>query len=574
MFFEHERWIYAIEKGCIKDVPKNVLYQLCKPEVRVRMYQAIARGEYEIAPPHTALIPKDTPGEFRTVYVNEGVDRILLSIANDLLFELMPDYVHPRCKSYLMGVGCGRIVQEASAAILAAKPQETGHIGWKSDLSKYFDSVPIEFIDEAFDGVEMRHGKSSLIAVLRKYYHADLYIDGETKEVCSKYQSLKQGCSVASWLADVLLWHIDDKLSQLDGYYVRYSDDMLFIGPDADKAMQVLEEELAKMRMKLNPKKVERLDADHWFKFLGYSIKGSSISLSSTRIKKFQHEIEARTFKHRAMHTFKGVKPWTAERALNAVNRYLYHGDGQGHSWATQVLSVVNVKQDIDTMNAFVMDALRAVHTGKHKIGGLGYDRYGKTGCVVRGRGRNVSANRMKTGDDIGGYLTMGCMQNAMRTSKAAYETLVRSLSADVRCKKDDVRCKKDDVRCDHQTSVEDLEAAYAVYKHSIPSEKAMHRASRFYALPESELSDDDMFYGVKREDAERDLERALQGFAMPDTAGSWFWQSPNDPDLVVLQSWTKEPTADERFQRAMVDIAPIACTSLSIETVKHYANP
>ena len=384
MFFEPERWEYAIEKGCIKGVSKADLYQLCKPEERIRMYLAIKNGEYEIAPPHTALIPKETKGEFRTVYVNEGKDRVLLSIANDLLFELMPDSVHPCCKSYLKGVGCGRIVQEVSAAITASEKRIVKsekfatHIGWKSDLSKYFDSVPIEYIDGAFDSVEQRHGESSLIAVLRKYYHADLYIDGETKEVCSKYQSLKQGCSVASWLADDLLYHIDEMLSQLDGYYVRYSDDMLFIGPDADKAMAILTEELARMQMKLNPKKVEWLDDKHWFKFLGYSIKGASISLSSTRIKKFQKEIETRTFKHRAMHTFGGVKPWTAERALNAVNRYLYHGDGKGHSWATQVLSVVNVRQDIDTLNAFVMDCLRAVHTGKKKLGGLGYDRQGR----------------------------------------------------------------------------------------------------------------------------------------------------------------------------------------------------
>ena len=533
MFFDPKRWEYAIEKGCIKGVSKADLYQLCKPKERIRMYVAIKNGEYEIAPPHTAKIPKDNPGEFRTVYVNEGVDRVLLSITNDLLFELMPDSVHPCCKSYLKGVGCGKVVQEASAAIVATQSQHTGKIGWKSDLSKYFDSVPIEYIDGAFDSVEQRHGESSLIAVLRKYYHADLYIDGETKEVCSKYQSLKQGCSVASWLADDLLYHIDEMLSQLDGYYVRYSDDMLFIGPDADKAMAILEEELAKMQMKLNPKKVEWLTADHWFKFLGYSIKGASISLSATRIKKFQKEIESRTFKHRAMHTFRGVKPWTAERALNAVNRYLYHGDGQGHSWATQVLGVVNVKQDIDTMNAFVMDALRAVHTGKHNLGGLGYDKQGKVGCIVRGRGRNVSANRRKTGDTIDGYLTLGCMQNAMRTSKAAYETLVRSLTLSPR---------KTEGNGGETLPVcaETIEQLYDIYKHSIPSEKTMHRTSCFKALPEHELSDDDMLYGVSREQAERDLEKALQGFVMPEDAGTYFWQSKNDKDLVVLRSWTK----------------------------------
>lgn len=532
MFFDPARWEAAIAKGIVKDVPKAALFQLCKEEVRIRMYKAMRSGEYEIAPPHTAQIPKETPGEFRTVYVNEGVDRVLLSITNDLLFELMPDSVHPCCKSYLKGVGCGRIVQEASRAICNTKPNVNGYIGWKSDLSKYFDSVPIEYIDGAFDSVEQRHGASSLIAVLRKYYHADLYIDGETKQVCNKYQSLKQGCSVASWLADDLLYHIDEMLSQLDGYYVRYSDDMLFIGPDADKAMQVLEEELAKMQMKLNPKKVEWLDAQHWFKFLGYSIKGASISLSSTRIKRFQKEIESRTIDRLRV---KGSR-FTVSSALNSVNNYLYRGDGQGHSWATQVLGVVNVRQDIDTMNAFVMDCIRAVHTGKTKLGGLGYDKQGRVGCVVRGRGRNVSANRRKTGDTIDGYLTLGCMQNAMQTSKAAYETLVRSLS------NRELRGVTGNGNGEMlPVCAETIEELYDIYKHSIPSEKTMHRTSRFKALPESELTDDDMLYGVSREQAERDLENALKGFVMPEDAGTYFWQSENDPDLVVLKSWTNQ---------------------------------
>ena len=531
MFFEPERWEYAIAKGVGKDVPKNVLFQLCKPEVRIKMYKAIADGTYMIAPPHTALIPKDTPGEFRTVYVNEAADRVLLSIVNDMLFELMPDRVHPACKSYLKGVGCGKIVQRVSEIIeCTGYTDDNPVVGWKSDLSKYFDSVPIEYIDQAFDMVEDRHGKSAVIDVLRKYYHSDAYITPEGK-VEYQYQSLKQGCSVASWLADVLLYHIDERLSKMPGYYVRYSDDMLYIGEWSDETMQVLSEELAKMQMKLNPKKVELLSPDKWFKFLGFSIRGRDISMSGSRIKKFQKEIESRTVKAFTVGRDGRRKPVSFARALNQVNRYLYHGDGQGHSWATGILGVVNVKEDIDTLNAFVMDALRAVYTGKTKIGGLGYDRQGRTGCIVRGRGRNVSANRRKTGDDISGYISLGCMQAALRTSRAAYDTLVRSLSLS----RKDAGGSNGSV-----TSIEELEAAYAAYKNSVPSEKTMHRTSRFYALPESELSDDDMLYGVSREQAERELEKALRGFVMPEGSG-WFWQSTEDPDLVVLRSWTEK---------------------------------
>nr|DAU36088.1 MAG TPA: hypothetical protein [Caudoviricetes sp.] len=414
MFFEPERWKYAIAKGIDKkDMRKDQMYQLAKPEVRVVIYRRIRDGKYKIAPPHTAKIPKDN-GDFRTVYVNEPVDRVVLSIANDLLFELMPEMTHPRCTSYQKGLGCGRVVQEVSREICATE----GEIqGWKSDLSKYFDSVPIEYVDWAFDKVEEKYGKSALIDVIRDYYHTDIYFD-ENNELGEKYQSLKQGCSVAAWLADVILYHIDEKLANLDGYYVRYSDDMLFVGKDYPRAMEILEAELMKMQMKLNPKKVEYLDAQHWFKFLGFSIKGHSISLSSTRIKTFQKEIESRTIKKRDI---------SMTKAVNSVNRYLYKGCGQ-FSWATQVLPIVNVRKDIDTLNTFVMDCIRAVKTGKRKVGGLGYVKTQAVGCIDRGRGRNVKANRGKTESEIKGYFTIGCMQNAMKTRKAAYNTLVMSL--------------------------------------------------------------------------------------------------------------------------------------------------
>lgn len=413
MFFETERWQYAINKGFDKDINKATLHQLTTPEARLAMYQRIKDGKYKIMPPHTAKIPKDN-GDFRTVYVNEPCDRVLLSIANDLLFELMPEMVHPRCKSYQKGIGCGRVVQEVSRKICSANGNV---IGWKSDLSKYFDSVPIEFIDLAFDKVEEKHGKSALIDVIRDYYHTDLYFDTDGN-LSNSYQSLKQGCSVAAWLADVVLYHIDEQLSALDGYYIRYSDDTLFIGKDYEKAMTIMQDELMKMQMKLNPKKVEYLDENHWFKFLGYSIKGHNISLSSTRIKTFQKEIEKRTIKKRDT---------TMTKAINAVNRYLYKGFGD-FSWATQVLPVINVKEDIDKLNMFAMDCIRAVKTNKRKVGGLGYVKTQAVGCIDRGRGRNVKANRAKTESEIKGYLSIGCAKNAMRTSRAAYNTLINNL--------------------------------------------------------------------------------------------------------------------------------------------------
>lgn len=416
--FEPDRWERAIEKGVIKDIDLTTLKELCSPYVRAQMYIAIRDGKYEIAPPHQAQIPKDNPGEFRTVYVNENVDRVLLSLINDMLFECFPEMVHNSCKSYQTGIGCGKVVQEVSRKIVETeRNSEQMFMGWKSDLSKYFDSVPIEFIDRVFDEIEKRSTKSKVIDILRKYYHTDLCFDVDGNLI-EHYQSLKQGCAVAAFLADAMLYHIDQMLSCLDGFYVRYSDDCLFIGKDYEVAMILMKEELEKMNMSLNPRKVEYLTSDRAFKFLGFSIKGKQISLSGSRIKKFQKGIEERTIKNRGV---------SYEKALHDINKFLYVGDGQ-YSWATSVLSVINVDSDTNELNKFVMDCLRAVITGKGKVGGLGYVQDGKRGMIARGKGKNVRSNRNNT-KRLDGYMTIACMRNALLTNKSAYDCLVRQLA-------------------------------------------------------------------------------------------------------------------------------------------------
>lgn len=410
--FEHERWEKAISKGIAKDMSKADLRRLCDPNFRIAMYQSIRNGRYMIVPPHAQLIPKDKPGEFRTVYINENYDRVLLSLINDLLFEELPDMIHPVCKSYQTGIGCGKVVQECSRRISKANGTV---IGWKSDLSKYFDSVPIEIIDALFDSIEKRTGYSAVIDLLRGYYHQNLCFDTDGNLV-QKYMSLMQGCAVAAFLADACLYDMDDRMSKLGGFYVRYSDDCLYIGRNYFEAMEITKKMLGEKGLTLNPKKVEYLDANHWFKFLGFSIRGSEISISSNRLKKFTKEIKSRTIDNRNI---------SYKAAIRSVQRFMYYGDGT-YSWATGVLPIINNQHDLMEMNNWIMDCLRAVKRNRRKIGGLGYVKDGKEGVIVRGTGRNVKANRNETEQVIDGYHSLMEMRNALIYTRPLYDTIVR----------------------------------------------------------------------------------------------------------------------------------------------------
>lgn len=414
-FFKKERWESAIDIGVGKKIDKGELRSLTTPETRIRLYEAIKNDQYAIAPPRITLIPKDEPGKFREVMICENIDRIVLSIINNMFFELFPEFVHNSCYSYKSGVGCGKVVQAVSRECVKIKGDI---IGKRYDLQKYFDNVAIEYIDDLFNKMETKYGKSKIIDIVREFYHSNLLFD-ENGELIEVYKSIKQGTATSSFMADALLYHIDEFFSNFKGLrFWRYSDDILIIGDNYKTADKILKNMLMDMGLTINPKKEQTLYKNQWFKFLGFNLKDDMITLSKSRVKTFQKEIESRTIK---------CKGTTQKKALNKINRYMYVGDGV-YSWATSVLPIINVQKDIDTLNTFVMDAIRACATGKTKIGGLGSVNDKPDHTILRGTGKNVAANRNKTGKEIDGYLSISCMRNALLTDKEIYEMLVRGL--------------------------------------------------------------------------------------------------------------------------------------------------
>ena len=93
---------------------------------------------------------------------------------------------------------------------------------------------------------------------------------------------------------------------------------------------------------------------------------------------------------------------------------------------------------------------------------------------------------------------------------------------------------------------LEMIELLYHDYKYSLPSERSdSKRKCYFKALSVDELTDAEMATGERREVARARLEgfilcMVLEGkfVWLEDAMGKWFWQSKNDPDLVILRSW------------------------------------
>lgn len=91
-------------------------------------------------------------------------------------------------------------------------------------------------------------------------------------------------------------------------------------------------------------------------------------------------------------------------------------------------------------------------------------------------------------------------------------------------------------------------------YQHSLPSERSDNKRYKYFnALPEHELTDDDMLYGEPRETAQIKLElyiliMVLNGSLKWDgfAKDKWFWQSPNVKDLIILKDWIEPKTENK----------------------------
>ena len=96
------------------------------------------------------------------------------------------------------------------------------------------------------------------------------------------------------------------------------------------------------------------------------------------------------------------------------------------------------------------------------------------------------------------------------------------------------------------QNPIEELERLYQQYKYSCPSEKSQSKKNTYFkALSMEELDDVFLITGEDREVARA----ALEGFVLCMIIlgelqwsnlqeKGWFWQSPNDKDLVLLKQW------------------------------------
>lgn len=393
MFIDPKRINDIIEHGVEKKFPRETLSIFSDPRGRVIVADAIEQGRYKVMPPQIIQIPKKNTKEKRKVYANSPLDRFVLALINSIYYDLYKHLIHPSCVSYQQGIGVGTIIKKITVQLSKQLS------GYKVDLSKYFDSVNLETIEEY---LKLMDTKSPLDQVLWEYYHDNVVID-EKGETVSKYKSLAQGCAFGTLLANLVLRDIDAELSNMDILYYRYSDDLLILGDDAERALEVLKDRLSNKGLQLNPKKVFAINSGEAFTFLGFKIDGQMVSLSEESVLNYKKKIRQIT-KNNKQRPIK--KRETQIKAIRQINAYLYNDylkDDTKFGWMEYFTPISTDEQQMKMLDEFTKDHIKAMYTGKN----------------------NHTTNHHKTtNDDLikMGYRSMVHMYKLRRINKNLYE--------------------------------------------------------------------------------------------------------------------------------------------------------
>ena len=112
---------------------------------------------------------------------------------------------------------------------------------------------------------------------------------------------------------------------------------------------------------------------------------------------------------------------------MHRIYTYLYDTSITKFGYAEGIFPIINCEEDIEALDLFILDCIRACDTNKTKLGGLGYNKTGENGVIVRGKGRNVRSNRNKI-DVVDNYVSLSHMQTLFNTNRTVYETYVRDM--------------------------------------------------------------------------------------------------------------------------------------------------
>ncbi|MGH8553485.1 MAG: group II intron reverse transcriptase/maturase [Methylococcales bacterium] len=257
-----EAWLKVLEnQGCagcdgetLEDFGNALSRNLVtlENEVRYRTYRPQALLRF--------AIDKDSASQ-RPLSIPAVRDRVLQTAVTRVLTPVFEAEFEDCSYAYRKG----RSVDQAVRRVIRLRDEGYGWVV-DADIHRFFDEIDHDLLMRR---VETLVGDQSILHLIRLWLEADV-IDGGQRFRLTK--GVPQGSPLSPLLSNLYLDHLDDSLLKRDLRLVRFADDFLILCKSqsrAEDALEITEEVLDRLKLKINRDKTSVLDFNRGFRFLG-----------------------------------------------------------------------------------------------------------------------------------------------------------------------------------------------------------------------------------------------------------------------------------------------------------------
>lgn len=258
--------------------------------------------------------------------------------------------------------------------------------GVKLDIHDYFNSADTDIIIRKVK--EVLVGQDKLIALFENILRNTDYVSDNNKNISDDavHKGMMAGSPLSPFLANLYLDELDkhfDSFNGSNGFYARYSDDIIFFTEtkeELETEMEFVHEVLSQNKLTLNPDKVCFINPGEQFEFLGFSYRYEDSENSSRNQPKMVIDVSKASFekikkklkrKSRAVLRWKVKKQIDAEKAarvyIKYFNRKFFENPVKSElTWCRWYFPVITTDTTLREIDHYMLECIRFLYTGKH----------------------------------------------------------------------------------------------------------------------------------------------------------------------------------------------------------------
>lgn len=242
------------------------------------------RNAYHTPPLKRQYIPKVGSNKLRPLGIPTVDARVAQEVIRQLINPIFEKQFHDDSFGFRAGRGCHQAVGRVLKYI-----DDDYKVVVDVDIKGFFDNIPHDIIMTMLRA-EIADG--NILDILEKFLSSGVMEDGKRVPTI---KGTPQGGVISPLLANIVLNYLDWKLTGQGYKFVRYADDIVILVKsihEAENALDFTKKVLNDLGLEISDEKTKIAKVSDGFQFLGFLIKGHSVTMRPKSIEKFEKAIE------------------------------------------------------------------------------------------------------------------------------------------------------------------------------------------------------------------------------------------------------------------------------------------